>query len=239
VSREHSPEASHPAILPAMDTAAHPLAPGASDDGRGGAPALGRSLECVARAREGDRDALDELFRRYEERVRRIARIRMGPRVRAVMESADLVQDTFVVAQRRIHDFEPRSHAAIVHWLARILQHQINDARDRATAARRDLDRERPLQADVSAPGDPPASDPSPSEIAAAREQHEIYDACVRELEGDEREVILLRDYAGGTWEFVSAELGRPSADAALQLYCRARVKLARIVGQRLGATGG
>lgn len=205
-------------------------------------PALGASLDFVARARQGDRLALDDLFRRYQERVHRIARIRMGPRIRSIMESADLVQNTFLVAERRLPDFEPHSHAAIINWLARILQNQINDAQDYATAARRDKDREAPMElfgagssAGQGVRRELQASDPSPSAMAAEHELVGIHDACVHELEGDEREVILLRDYADGSWEFIREQLGRPTTDAVQQLHCRARTKLARLVSSRVG----
>lgn len=204
-------------------------------------PALGVSLELVRRGRQGDRLAIDALFRRYQGRIQRIARIRMGPRVRSFMESADLVQETFVVAERRLHDFEPHSHAAIIHWLACILQRQINDANDYATAERRDRANEVPIEASSShsAPGtrarlEPEAPDSGPSALASQHELEEIYDACVQNLEGDQREVILLRDYAGGSWEFLREQLGRPTEEAVQQLYSRARSKLARALSTKI-----
>jgi hypothetical protein len=46
--------------------------------------------------------------------------------------------------------------------------------------------------------------------------------------------VILLREYAGGSWAFVAEELGRPSAGAARQLYLRARDELRERVRRRV-----
>ena len=50
------------------------------------------SLRLLARAREGDSEALGELLSHYSERVLRVVRIRMGARVRGLMESSDLLQ---------------------------------------------------------------------------------------------------------------------------------------------------
>lgn len=198
-----------------------------------------QSVELVRRARAGDEQALGDLLHRYQDRVTRIARIRMGRRVRAFMDSADIVQNTFLVAARCMEDFEPESHAAIIHWLSRILENQIRDAASYANAAKRDPDRLRRLDVSDAAEGAgggvaPLARNPRPSELASDAELREIFDGCVRALSPDQREVVLLRDYAGLGWSAVAREMGRTGAEAARQLHRRATVRLARIVSQRM-----
>ena len=51
--------------------------------------------------------------------------------------------------------------------------------------------------------------------------------ACLQRLKEDYREVILLRDFSGCSWETVAEEMGPPTADAARAMYGRARAKLA------------
>jgi RNA polymerase sigma-70 factor (ECF subfamily) len=46
----------------------------------------------LARARQGDREAMARIIAEYEPQVRMVARRRMGPALRAMFESADLVQ---------------------------------------------------------------------------------------------------------------------------------------------------
>lgn len=198
-----------------------------------------RSVVLVHRARAGDEQALGDLLHRYRDRVTRIARIRMGRRVRAFMDSADIVQNTFLVAARRVEDFEPESHAAIIHWLSRIIENQIRDAAAYANAAKRDPDRLRRLEASGTAgrSGEgvvPRDRAPRPSELASEAELREIFDRCVRALPPEQREVVLLRDYAGLGWSAVAREMGRTGAEAARQLHRRATVRLARIVSQRM-----
>lgn len=48
--------------------------------------------ELVARVRQGDQTALDDLVRQYEPEVRLVARLRLGPALRPYLDSMDLVQ---------------------------------------------------------------------------------------------------------------------------------------------------
>jgi RNA polymerase sigma-70 factor (ECF subfamily) len=208
--------------------------------GSGELPALGRSLELARRAQAGEAEALDELLRRYQERVVRIARIRMGSRLRTCMESMDLVQETWRTALGRFQDLELRSHASLIQWLSKILENQIHDAVTRNfRTEKRARDRERPLspagESGDAAALEPAGSEPAPADALAETELREIYDACVEELEGDQREVVLLREYAGASWELIARELGRARVEAAQELYRRARIRLAGIVQRRLG----
>lgn len=214
-SRETSPEG--------FSKAVPHLAPLAEAD------ELSRSVELALAAKEGDRDALSELLERYEQRVYRIARIRMGARIRRILaglfDSGDIVQNAYIVAMRKIRDLELESHASIIQWLSRIVQNQVRDALDYAQAERRAKDREVPID-QLSAGADPidlVARAPRPLDIVSDTELGEIYDHCVEALDHDLREVILLREYSGGSWEFIARELGRPSAHATEELYRRAR----------------
>jgi len=201
-------------------------------------PELEHSVELVRQAQDGDKQALNELFERYQDRVRRIARIRMGSKVRSFMESLDLVQNTYAVALRRFEAFELRDHASIIHWLSRILENQIRDAADYAEAAKRNRDKEAPIP--VAGSGDPStgiavaAEDPAPWQTLEKNELRAIFDECVQELEPRYREVVLLRDYAGGSWKYVAQEMKSPSDQAAREMHRRARIKLASMISKRI-----
>jgi hypothetical protein len=55
--------------------------------------ALGqKTQELVALAKEGDKSALNDLYRVYAERVRWMVRFRMSRELRSKLESMDLVQ---------------------------------------------------------------------------------------------------------------------------------------------------
>ena len=49
-------------------------------------------LDLLARAREGDEEAMSDLVRQYETEVRIVARARLGAALRPYIDSVDLVQ---------------------------------------------------------------------------------------------------------------------------------------------------
>jgi len=194
---------------------------------------LGHSSILVGRARAGDRAALDELFARYYEPVHRIARIRLGARLRAFIDCQDLVQEVFLNAQQGLDRFEVRSHSSIIRWLSAILENRIRDAYKRAHAQKRGGLATVPLEADErSDDAEPELASPatSPSLGASRNELRELYDQSVAELTGEAREVVVLRDIALSSWEEIADALGRPSPEAARELYRRTQSRLADLL---------
>ncbi len=199
-------------------------------------PSAEESLELLRQARAGDRAALGELLERHRERLRRIVRLRMGAGLRGVLDSVDLVQETYLAATRGFPGFEGEARGSLIHWLARIAENQVRDAADRWSAQRRDHAREISLGGQGSASGEAreaPGRDPTPSEEAGARELRELYDACVAELAPNHREIVLLRDYELCEWPEVAARLGA-GVHAAQELHRRARLRLAEALERRL-----
>ena len=194
------------------------------------------SVQLAAQAKAGDATALDDLLVRYQDRLRRIVRIRLGARLRANVESMDIVQEAMIVAARKIGDAELKSPGAIINWLSRIAERKIHDANDYFTAQRRDKRRESPMHVVVNGESvgwEPADSTMSPGKKAQQREAEEIVDEALTELLESQREVILLRHYCGAEWEQVAETLGR-SVGAAQQLHTRAWETLRSKVGPRL-----
>jgi len=195
-------------------------------------------------ARAGEKAALEELMVRCRGRVQRLARIRMGRRVRAFLDSGDVVQETLMVAAQNLDGFEPRSEGAVIQWLSKILENRIRNAATYARAEKRAPDRVRrfsslaPDDRDGGGGALPPAGGPTPSRIAAADEMQELYDRAVSELRPRQREVVLLHRYAGLSWSANTAQLGCPSEAAARELYRRARMELALRLERTLGEEG-
>lgn len=202
-------------------------------DGAGGGtaleiPELSRSIELVQRIQTGDHEALNELFERYKPRLKRIIRIKMGARLQRHLDEDDIVQEVFLIAMRKVQEFELRSHAGILQWFARIAQHEISNKVEFYAAQKRDA-HEVPLRSDSSTRHGVlvPAHQPSPSQHALRAEFEELLDSYVEELEPPEyREVILRRDYYQEDWEEIRAALGRPTVEAAQELYRRAYKRL-------------
>lgn len=184
------------------------------------------SIELLNEAQAGDKQALNELLGRYQERLRRVVRVRLDARLRRSLDSSDVVQETFAAALSGIPTLRALDRGAILGWLTRIAENELIDLRRRTSAAKRDKSLEVPLDAI----GAPPARTPTPADVSATNELKDRVDAAVAELPQDWRDVIVLRTYLGASWQDVARQLGCPSADAARQLHRRATVALARAV---------
>lgn len=204
---------------------------------------LTRSMELVQAYQAGDAEALNDLFRRYEARLRRIVRIKMGPKLRRFFEPDDVMQDVFVVAIKQVEKMELRSHASILQLLSKIALNQLRDKADYANAQQRDPARERRLDGnsqdeDSNSGLVLPHTGPSPSQIVRHKEMEEIIDEELERLEpADYREVILQREYFDEDWPAIAESLERPTVAAVQELYRRAKMKLTKNVRPRLEST--
>ena len=202
-----------------------------------------RSLDTmmlIEQHRAGRDGAIDELFRRYADRVRRIVRVRMGAFLRSRAEVEDVVQETLLRAFEGLDRFETREDAKLIDWMARIAENSLRNLFQHECAQKRDAGREVPIEslrdkAQHSSLGwDLASPTTSPSDKLSGREMEEIVDECLAKLPEDQREMILLVDFASGGWEFVAEKTGRPSVGAAQKFHRRARISLAAMVDRRM-----
>lgn len=200
--------------------------------------AIEDSLQLLARyQRDCDPQALNALCERYYDRVRRIARIRSGVRVRQWIEQDDLVQNTFAAALRGLGELEVQRHSSVIEYLSRVLENQIRGTVDHFEALKRTPGggAASSIEGTEQLAFEATSRELSPADQAAARELREIYDECVRALEPAHRDVVLLREYSEASWEEIRLALQRPTQHAAQQLYARAQMKLAARLRQRIG----
>src|SRR5262245_12995939 len=81
----------------------------------------------VRAAQRGDAEALEALFTRYLPRVRQIVALRLGWRLRQLLEVDDIVQEVLLDAFQGLGQFEPRSEGSFRNWLARTVEREIVD----------------------------------------------------------------------------------------------------------------
>ncbi|MBM3961917.1 MAG: sigma-70 family RNA polymerase sigma factor, partial [Planctomycetes bacterium] len=80
----------------------------------------------VSRALEQDRDAIDQLFQRYRDRLRAALRKLIGPKYRALLaDSEDATQDAILSALKRLHQFEYRGDGSFLAWLLKGAEYEI------------------------------------------------------------------------------------------------------------------
>ena len=203
-----------------------------------------QSVELVHRAQGGDAGALNELFDRYYERVRRIVRLRLGRKLRTALDSGDILQDTFAQAVTAFDNFEMRDEASLINWLSKLAERQIIAAADFHGAKKRDIARQAHLKTPASHSESKgsgisyafAADATAPLDRLSEDEQVDIVESCIQELPEEYRELIILRDYTGASWEAVAEETGRPSAAAARMMHARALIELGKFV-RRQGLT--
>jgi len=195
---------------------------------------LKRTQQLVALAQEGDASALDQLCGVYAERVRRIVRLRMGPALRAQLESMDLVQEALIEAVKNLGDFTYCSEGDFLHWLSSIVENTIRDYVDRIHAAKRDVRRQVSLnrvaaRADIPQPDVVlPAITTTPSVVLSLREELDRLERAMDRLKPEYREVLMLAKIEGLTCKQIAGRLNKSSAAVAMSL-SRAIVALTNI----------
>lgn len=192
------------------------------------------SIDLVREAQAGDADALNRLCERYYDRVRRIVRMRLGDGLKKHVDASDILQDTFVVAVQEFDHFEMRDEASVINWLARLAERQILGKAEFFQAQKRDHRREVrfPTSQGFADSGQISwhlaASADAPLEKLSKEEQENAVENCIAKLAPEYRELLILRDYVGASWEAIAAQTGRPSGSAARMMHARALIELGR-----------
>jgi RNA polymerase sigma-70 factor (ECF subfamily) len=96
-----------------------------------------QTQELLERAGRGDRAALDELFARHRDELRRAIARRLDRRVAARADASDVLQDTLLEAARRLPEALRRPDVPFHLWLRWLARDQV------AAAHRRHLGAER------------------------------------------------------------------------------------------------
>jgi RNA polymerase sigma-70 factor, ECF subfamily len=175
------------------------------------------SVVLVARARNGDAPALEELCTRYLPRLRRWAHGRLPAWARGALDTHDLAQDTLAHVVRRITNFEPQHDGAFQAYLRQAL---MNRVRDEIRKAQR-----RPAGHPLDTAH--PSNSPSPLEEAIGQEAMDRYETALQRLRPGDREAIIVRIEMGLSYPEVAEALGKPTTAAAHMAVSRALVRLA------------
>ncbi len=160
-------------------------------------PADESDEKLMVRFQSGDAPAFETLVRRHRTPVFSFLLRLTGDRARA----EDLCQETFLKAVRASADWEPR--ARFQTWLYAIARNQAVDE-----ARRRSFRRAEPLDC---APAAAVASGgPSPDRGAESALLRPKLEAALAALPAEQREVFLLREYAGLRFHEIASVTGVP-----------------------------
>jgi len=176
----------------------------------------------VARCQRGETEAFTVLVRRHQKKMLNIAYRMIGDYDAA----CDVVQEAFLSAYRAIEKF--RGDARFSTWLCGIvLNHSRNHLTQKAARSRREagsLDDPVKLQ-DGRFINEPLSREGATFEQLEKRELEAKVQECIGFLDGEQREVLVLRDIQGFSYEEIGILLKLPEGTVKSRLF-RARSAL-------------
>ena len=153
----------------------------------------GLHLELALKASEGDDVAARTLFAEFYKPLRSYVQLRMNPELQSRLDASDIVQETFVEANRRLKEYLQRQSMPLRIWLYKLASKQLGHARvkhlireKRATSREVSLpDRSSLLLADHL------SRNATPSEHVSKKERDRELAKLINQLGGVEREILV------------------------------------------------
>jgi RNA polymerase sigma-70 factor (ECF subfamily) len=184
--------------------------------------ALDAEAALIERCKAGDRMAFDELISGHQERVLNTAYRLMGN----YEEALDLTQEVFLNCFRKIGSF--KGDSALSTWLYRIT---VNTAKNRWKYQQsRGMNKMHSLDAPMNSEDEErvkqvPDVQPTPRKVASDREAMSFMESQIQRLNGEHREVLVLRYLEELSYEDI-AEILRISLGTVKSRIHRARNEL-------------
>lgn len=180
-------------------------------------------------ARAGSREALGQALEAYRAYLLLIANRQIDPDLRAKGGASDLVQETFLEAQRDFGQFKGRSGDELRAWLRQLLLNNLaNFTRRYRDTDKRQIVREVALRAETqsgSADRGLMAEMPSPSGQAMTNERVQAMESAIERLPDEYRAVIMRRYQEGRSFDEIARMMQR-SENAVRKLWFRAIERL-------------
>jgi RNA polymerase sigma-70 factor (ECF subfamily) len=195
-------------------------------------PDSAETQRLLEQVRAGDRQAFEDLFGRHRPYLRQVIELRLDPRLRPRVDPSDVVQETQLVAFRRLADYLARRPMGFRLWLRKTAADRLATIhRKHIQAARRAVGRERALPdhssfqlaRQVLAPGS------TPSQALEKGEQAERVRQAVAQLSEADQEILLMRSVEGLSNQEAAAVL-QIEPGAASQRYGRALLRLRNLL---------
>ena len=179
-----------------------------------------------------------EKFRAY---LHLLVRRRLDDRLQGKLDASGVVQQTLWEAHRGWQDFRGKSEGELAAWLRRILVRNLTDEVRKLAAGKRDLARERSIEAAVQQSSANLVAwlaqdQPSPSEQAVRQEQVLNLAAALARLPEDQRTAVELHHLDGYSLAEVGCEMQR-SKEAVAGLLFRGLKRLRELLPQRARAS--
>lgn len=199
--------------------------------------AIDTTAELVELVQAGDTKALGALLQRYRERLTRVVKFRLDPRLVGRIDPDDVVQESFLEALQRMPSYLADGRMPFFVWLRFLtVQRLIGLHRHHLQAQVRDADREISLVRG-SLPGATSAdlaarllgNQTSPSQAVIRAEQKLKLEEALNGMEPLDREVLSLRHFEQLS-NLETAEVLELNPTAASNRYVRAIKRLRSIL---------
>jgi len=215
-----------------MSNETNPLAGLSYNKGVSGIPPTDDDAGLVTRSQQGDLGAFEQLVTKHQKRMLNIAYRLIGD----YDEACEVVQDAFVSAHRNVKTF--RGDSKFTTWLTAITvnlsKNRLKQLKSRRGHEAYSLD--DPVETnDGEMTIDPPSKDPSVLDRLEKRDVQSRVQDCIKALEPDFREVLVLRDLQDLSYEEIGNLLKLHGGTVKSRLFrAREMVKdcLKRIMGE-------
>jgi len=200
----------------------------------GSRPAEDVDRVIVARCQKGDVQAFESLVEKYQKKMLNTAYRMIGD----YQEACEVTQEAFLSAYRGIKKF--RAEATFTTWMTGIV---LNQARNRLKQMKT---RSRYESVSLDVPVESPegmitrevaSEDCSASEQLEKKDTARMIQDCLNDLDPEFREVVVLREIQGYSYDEIRGILDLPEGTVKSRLF-RAREILKGILKKRMGGQG-
>lgn len=198
--------------------------------------------DLLDRAAAGDEQALNRLFDRYRDRLRRMVRLRLSPRVRSRLDESDVLQESFLEISKRLDEYlrDPRMPFSL--WLRYMTGLKLTELhRHHLGTQMHDAGRElslyrgaMPAASSVALAAQLLGKLTSPSQAAVKAEMRIRLQETLNSMDEVDREVLALRHFEQLSNAETAEILGLPTSTTS-DRHLNAVKRLRRILQQSPG----
>lgn len=175
--------------------------------------------EIVSLCKKGDVDAFEVLVRKHQKKMQNIAYRMIGD----YEEACETVQDAFLSAYKNIKGFKQKARFST--WLCSIVinlsKNRLKKIKTQYYHVRSSID-DPVMTEDGQMKIDPPSDEPTIDERLEKKEIQRKVQRCINSLDSEFKEVIVLRDIQGFSYNEISDTLKIPQGTVKSRLF-RAR----------------
>jgi RNA polymerase sigma-70 factor (ECF subfamily) len=196
----------------------------------------------IERSQAGDTEALNELFSRHRERLRRMVELRLDHQLQARVDASDVVQDAYVEAVQRLGEYLREPRLPFFLWLRlvvgeRLLKLHRHHLGTKMRDARREMALYRgalPQASSAALAAHLLGKHTSPTQAAVRAERVLRLQEALNTLDPIDREILALRHFE----DLTSAEAAQVldiQEEAAAKRYVRALRRLKKMLASLPG----